>query len=190
MKRLAERQHVGLTVGEHTVDCQVLVVNGNEAVLHALEERALKMLPAAGAASLVFEHPGGLVMLRGAIYRGSSPQDLRFAVTNRPRATEQRRKAARLPIALPVTLVPVDAGGAPTDEPRRTLTRDISIAGIGVLTNDDSYSTGGLLRFELTPANGTSVAGTAQIVRMTTEVVGMKIVTLPPAERVRQRRHV
>jgi hypothetical protein len=59
-------------------------------------------------------------MLRGAMYRATSPHDIRFAEkTIRSAATasaEQRRKAARLPITLPATIVQLDEAGRPFGE--------------------------------------------------------------------------
>ena len=65
------------------------------------------MPPAASAsATLVFNHRGGLVMLRGAMYRAGGPQELRFAEGTRASGAsvaEQRRRAARVDVALLVS---------------------------------------------------------------------------------------
>src|SRR4051794_5233728 len=118
MKRLAVDQDVALSVGDATIDCRVAALTGGEAALEPLVAGDSRMLPAASAgASLVFTHEGRLVMLRGALYRASGDDDLRFAektvVHAKAVSAEQRRKAARLAITLPATLRQLDADGTP-----------------------------------------------------------------------------
>ena len=103
MKRLAVEQEVALSVGDVTVDCRVAALSGGEAALAPLEPADSGLLPAASAgASLVFTHGGRLVMLRGAMYRATGDDDLRFAeksggagpswpsIAARPRACRSR----------------------------------------------------------------------------------------------------
>src|ERR1700750_155256 len=109
MKRLTVDQEVSLSVGDVTIDCHVASVEGGEAALAPQHPDDLNLLPAASAgASIVFTHGGRLVMLRGAMYRATAADDLRFAETGGRSAAntnaQQRRKAARLPITLPATV--------------------------------------------------------------------------------------
>src|SRR4051794_29795207 len=134
MKRLAVDQDVALSVGDATIDCRVAALTGGEAALEPLVAGDSRMLPAASAgASLVFTHEGRLVMLRGALYRASGDDDLRFAEKTVAHAkavsAEQRRKAARLAITLPATLRQLDVDGTPGEE-RQLITQDLSIGGV------------------------------------------------------------
>src|SRR3954464_5198811 len=138
MKRLAIDQEVALSVGDATIDRRVAALPGGEAALEPLVAAECRMLPAASAgASLVFTHEGRLVMLRGALYRASGDDDLRFAEKTVAHAkavsAEQRRKAARLAITLPATLRQLDADGTPGED-AQLITQDLSIGGFAVGT--------------------------------------------------------
>jgi PilZ domain-containing protein len=190
MKRLATDQDVALSVGDVTVDCRVAELLGGEVALVPLEERESRALPAASAgASLVFTSGGRLVMLRGAMYRATTQNDIRFAEKAiRPAATasaEQRRKAARLPITLPATIMQLDEGGEPFGEERQLITLDISIGGFAVGTGVGGFSVGTLVRFDLVLTDGAMIGGTARVVRAASEMSGLRFDTLAPADRVR-----
>jgi hypothetical protein len=190
MKRLAADQEVALSVGDVTVDCTVREVLGGEVALVPLDERECRMLPAASAgASLVFSHGGRLVMLRGAMYRATCEEDIRFAekaLRSAPAASaEQRRKAARLPITLPATIVQLDEAGQPFGEERQLITKDISIGGFAVGTGVGAFSVGTLVRFDLVFTDGAMMGGTARVVRAASEMSGLSFVQLAPADRVR-----
>jgi hypothetical protein len=190
MRRLTRDQVVALSVGDATIDCRVVDLTAGEASLVALDANETTLLPAASAgASLVFSHGGRLVMLRGAMYRADTQDDLRFAeTTGRAAASlvaEQRRKAARLPITLPATITQLDASGTPFGEERQLVTRDISIGGFAVGTGVGNFSVGTLVEFQLVLTNGAIIAGTARVVRAANEMSGLKFETLAPAERVR-----
>jgi PilZ domain-containing protein len=190
MKRLITDQEVSLSVGDVTVDCRIAELLGGEVALVALDERESRMLPAASAgASLVFSHGGRLVMLRGAMYHATTQDDIRFAEKSiRPAPTasaEQRRKAARLPITLPATIVQLDDAGVPFGEERQLITRDISIGGFAVATGVGGLSAGALVRFDLVFTDGAVIGGTARVVRAASEMSGLRFEQLAPADRVK-----
>jgi hypothetical protein len=190
MKRLAVDQEVALSVGNVTVDCKVGELLGGEVALVPLGESETGSLPAASAgASLVFTHGGRLVMLRGAMYRATSDDDIRFAEkTVRAAAAasaEQRRKAARLPITLPATIVQLDAAGEAFGEERQLITKDLSIGGFAVGTGVGSFPVGAVVHFDIILTSGAIVGGTARVVRAAHEMSGLRFEQLAPAERVR-----
>jgi c-di-GMP-binding flagellar brake protein YcgR len=190
MKRLVTDQEVSISVGDVTVDCRVGELLGGEIALVPLDERESRMLPAASAgASLVFSHGGRLVMLRGAMYHATSRDDIRFAEkTSRlaPTASaEQRRKAARLPITLPVTVHQLDDAGEPVGEERQLITRDISIGGFAIGTGVGGLSAGAVVRFDLVLTSGAMIGGTARVVRAASEMTGLRFEQLAPLDRVK-----
>jgi hypothetical protein len=191
MKRLETGCEVALSVGDVTIDCRVGKVTAAEAALSPLHEGESNLLPAASAgASIVFKRDGRLVMLRGAMYRGTGADDLRFAekTSSRPAAPfagEQRRKAARLPITLPATIRQLDQDGEPIGEERQLVTRDLSIGGFAVGTGVGGFPVGALVTFAIVLTNGTMIDGTARVVRAASEMSGLRFEKLEPAERVR-----
>jgi len=127
MKRLAVEQEVALSVGDATVDCRVAALCGGEAALAPLDPADSGLLPAASAgASLVFTHGGRLVMLRGRVRR--EDDGLHFTVTDKV-TVEQRRRYARVEVALPVMLTPLGADGTPGN-PVETRSFDVSADGV------------------------------------------------------------
>jgi len=190
MKRLVTDQDVALSVGDVTVDCKVREVLGGEVALVLLDESEGRMLPAASAgASLVFSDGGRLVMLRGAMYRATGEDDIRFAekaLRSAPTASaEQRRKAARLPITLPATIAQLDESGEPFGEERQLITKDISIGGFAVGTGVGSFPVGTLVRFDLVLTSGAMIGGTARVVRAASEMSGLRFEELAAADRVK-----
>jgi c-di-GMP-binding flagellar brake protein YcgR len=189
MKRLAIDQEVALSVGDATIDCRVAALTGGEAALEPLVAAECRTLPAASAgASLVFTHEGRLVMLRGAMYRATGEQDLRFAEKTvapaKAMSAEQRRKAARLAITLPATLRQLDADGTPGEE-RQLITQDLSIGGFAVGTGFAGLPVGARVSFQLILTNGALLEGTARVVRSAGEMAGLSFEKLPPADRVK-----
>jgi hypothetical protein len=190
MKRLAAEQEVALSVGDVTVDCTVRELLSGEVALTPIDDAESRLLPVASAgASLVFSHGGRLVMLRGAMYRADSQDDIRFAektLRAAPTASaEQRRKAARLPITLPATIAQLDESGEPFGEERQLITKDISIGGFAVGTGIGSFPVGTQVRFDLVLTNGALIGGTAKVVRSASEMCGFAFDKLAPADRVR-----
>ena len=189
MKRLALEQEVALSVGDATIDCRVARLSGGEAALAPLHPADSGLLPAASAgASLVFTYGGRLVMLRGAMYRATGDEDLRFAEKStgaKPVVAEQRRKAARLPITLPATIRQLDEDGMPFGEERQLVTRDISIGGFAVGTGVGGFSPGVVVQFELILTSGEMIGGTAVVVRAASEMSGLRFEQLAPIDRVK-----
>jgi hypothetical protein len=190
VKRLAIDQVVALSVGDATIDCRVAALTGGEAALEPLEPAESTVLPAASAgASLVFSDDGRLVMLRGAMYRATGENDLRFAektgASAKALVAEQRRKAARLAITLPATLRQLDADGRPIGEDRQLITRDISIGGFAVGTGVIGLAVGARVSFQLVLTNGAILTGAARVVRSASEMAGLSFEQLPPVDRVR-----
>ncbi len=190
MKRLVTDQEVALSVGDVTVDCKVGELLGGEVALVPLDEAESRTLPVASAgASLVFSHGGRLVMLRGAMYRATGEDDIRFAektLRTAPTASaEQRRKAARLPITLPATIAQLDEAGEPFGEERQLITKDISIGGFAVGTGVGSFPVGAVVRFDLVLTSGAMIGGTARVVRAASEMSGLRFEQLAAADRVK-----
>jgi hypothetical protein len=190
MKRLVTDQDVALSVGDVTVDYKVGELLGGEVALVPLDEDESRTLPAASAgASLVFSDGGRLVMLRGAMYRATGEDDIRFAektIRTAPTASaEQRRKAARLPITLPATIAQLDEAGEPFGEERQLITKDISIGGFAVGTGVGSFPVGALVRFDLVLTSGAMIGGTARVVRAASEMSGLRFEQLAAANRVK-----
>jgi hypothetical protein len=186
VKRLQQDSIVAVSVGNTTVDYRVDGVSGGEASLKPLNTSDGELLPAASAAAtLVFSHAGGLVMLRGAMYRVGR-DEIRFAESGRvPQVAEQRRKAARLPITLPATLTGLDEQGAPVGDQRKLVTRDLSLGGLAVATGGSGFPIGARLHFELVLTDGATLAGTGRVVRSASELCGVEFEQLAPADRVR-----
>lgn len=127
MRRLREHQFVRIELERPSasVECLVLAVEGNEATLEPVLEQELALVPPDGKdALLTFEYRSQLVMLRGVGRRGEDG-DLRFAVTDRV-TVPQRRRYARVEVALPITLTPGGGSGAAIE----TRTRDLSADGL------------------------------------------------------------
>jgi hypothetical protein len=186
VKRLQQDLIVAVSVGDTTVDCRVAGVSGGEASLEPLNASDVELLPAASAAAtLVFPHGGGLVMLRGAMYRVGRGE-IRFAERARgPQVAEQRRKAGRLPISLPATVARIDEQGALVEEHRKLVTRDLSLGGFAVATGARAFPLRARLRFELVLADGVTLAGTGRAARSAGEICGVEFEQLAPADRVR-----
>ncbi len=127
MRRLREHQFVRVEVERPSasIECLVLAVEGNEATLEPVLEQQLALLPPDGKdALLTFEYRSQLVMLRGTGRRGENG-DLHFEVTDRV-TVPQRRRYARVDVALPIRLTPGSGSGAAVD----TRTRDLSADGL------------------------------------------------------------
>jgi hypothetical protein len=188
MKRLLENQVVGLSVGDATVDCRVAGLTGGEASLVPLRPAEAKLLPAASAgANLVFSHRGGLVMLRGALYRSGSAEDLRFAEDSRATAAvaEQRRRAARVDVSLLVSVTPLAPDGTPDGEEHQLMTRDMSLGGLALDSGRAPLLNGSLLHFTVTLPDLTQVGGTGRVVRAAGNMCGVKFEELAPADRLK-----
>jgi hypothetical protein len=188
MMRLQHGQVVTLAVGDKAVECNVAGIVGGAVALDPVVPMSSCELPAAGAgASIVFVHRGGLVQLIGSLHREGEGQgaELRFAVTRRPPSSEQRRRAARLELALPVTVTPLGEDGDPAHPPRQLVTFDVSLGGIGLRLSDGMYARGTLLGFALVPPAGEPLVGTARVAHVTGEVCGLQFEEVGALDRVR-----
>jgi PilZ domain len=131
VRRLRETQRVGLGIGQYSVDCVVVALESDEAVLLPLRERSEERLPGFSAnGTLVFrDATRALVMLRGVI-RYDPEDDLAFFSVGDGVGKRSMRRASRAPLMRPVTLTP--AGGAPLTG----MTTDLSCGGLGARVED------------------------------------------------------
>jgi hypothetical protein len=189
VKRLLENQVVGLSVGDTTVDCRVVGLAGGEASLQPLRPPEATLLPpASGGANLVFTHRGGLVMLRGAMYRAGSAEDLRFAEGSHATVTvaEQRRRAARIDISLLASVTRLAADGTPEGEEHQFMTRDMSLGGLALDTGRSApLLNGSLLRFTVTLPDLSQIGGTGRVVRAAGNMCGVQFEDVAPADRLK-----
>ena len=186
MKRLIENQVVALSVGETAIDCRVAGLDGAEAQLLPLRPAEARLLPPASAgATIVFTHRGGLVMLRGAMYRAAD--GFRFGQATRDTAAvaEQRRRAGRVEIALPASVTALGPDGTPVGDEQRLVTRDISIGGLALATGRLPLSSGSRLSFTVTLPDLTQVGGTGRVVRAASDMCGVQFEDIAPADRLK-----
>jgi c-di-GMP-binding flagellar brake protein YcgR len=130
MRRLHDGQAVSLEVEslETNLECLVIAIEGSEATLDPIYRSFSMSVPTTGTNSLLtFEHQGRLVMLRGRARR--EDDGLRFTVTDKV-TVEQRRRYARIEVALPVFLTPLGADGTPAGNAVETRSFDVSADGV------------------------------------------------------------
>src|SRR6266516_8223919 len=111
MRRLQDGQAVSLEVEslETNLECRVIAIEGDEATLDPIYQAFSMSVPTTGTNSmLTFEHQSRLVMLRGRVRR--EDDGLHFTVTDRV-TVQQRRRYARVEVALPVLLTPLKGCG-------------------------------------------------------------------------------
>jgi c-di-GMP-binding flagellar brake protein YcgR len=131
MRRLRDGQLVSLEVKglESNLECLVLAVEADEAILEPVYTDYARGVPVRGASStLMFEHQSRLVMLRGRVQRDGDGK-LHFGVTDRL-AVSQRRRYARVEASLPAVLRPLDARGSPLSAHVQVRTHDVSADGL------------------------------------------------------------
>jgi hypothetical protein len=115
-----------------SIECLVLAIDGNEATLEPVDVDQMTVLTSSGSmALLTFEYRSQLISLRGMAHRDEVTRDLHFAVTDRV-TVPQRRRYARVEVALPLKLVQLaeDGGNSATGEAIETRTRDLSADGV------------------------------------------------------------
>jgi c-di-GMP-binding flagellar brake protein YcgR len=130
MRRLRDGQAVSLEVEtlETNLECLVIAIEGSEATLDPIYQAFSMSVPTTGTNSmLTFEHQSRLVMLRGRVRR--EDDGLHFTVTDRV-TVEQRRRYARVEVALPVLLTPLGQNGEPAGKPVETRSFDVSADGV------------------------------------------------------------
>lgn len=190
MRRLREHQLVTMEIERPSasVECLVLAVEGNEATLEPVDPTQLLLLPPEGKdALLTFEFRSQLIALRGQGRRDDIEKDLRFTVTDRV-TVPQRRRYARLDVALPLTLVALSADGS-SGERIETRTRDLSADGL--LADELLPSAGGRWRIRLeVPDNGGPVECEAQVVREVGGGTAMRYATIAAEDRERLKQFV
>jgi c-di-GMP-binding flagellar brake protein YcgR len=128
-------------------------------------------------------------MLRGAMYRAGGDADLRFGESSRPAApaptAEQRRRAARVDVALLASITPLADDGTPAGGERQFLTRDMSLGGLGLSTGNVSLPSSALVRFTVTLPDLSQLGGTARVVRAVNGMCGLRFEDVAPADRVK-----
>src|ERR687889_839277 len=127
MRRLVPRQPVVLDLEEEAIECTVVEVAGDEATIAPVMAADAGYITSLGrAAALVFvAADGDRTRVRGAVHRAADEGRLRF-VAGAGSELPARRQAARAGVDLPIELEPA---GEP---PRRLVTTDVSIGGLGV----------------------------------------------------------
>lgn len=172
-----------------SIECLVLAIDGNEATLEPVEAGEDSRVRTSGAnALLTFEHRSQLVTLRGQARRDEVDRDLRFTVTDKV-TVPQRRRHARVDVALPLRLTPLTAEGARAGESIQTRTRDISADGL--LAEELLPTTADRWLVELdVPDRGPSIVCEARIVRNVGSGTGMRYTTIAVTDRQRLRQFV
>ena len=121
-----------IDVPSASMECLVLAIDGDEATLDPVDIGQTTLLTTSGSGALLtFEYRSQLISLRGTARRDSVSRDIRFQVTDRV-TVPQRRRYARVEVAMPITLMPLreDGGNLVAGEPVETRTRDLSADGV------------------------------------------------------------
>ena len=105
-------------------------------------------------------------MLKGTLRRGTSPDDLRFSVSDGVQVAARRRNS-RLRVNLPVTLRTREGSEL------RSRTADVSATGVGVYATDVA-GPGEPVRADLVLPSGDVVVGTGRVVRCTQGVTAVR----------------
>jgi hypothetical protein len=166
-----------------SIECLVLAVDGNEATLEPVNQEQLALIPMVGKdALLTFEFRSQLIMLRGTGRRDDVANDLRFSVTDRV-TVPQRRRYARVDVALPLVLTP------PSGQPIVTRTRDVSADGLLAEELLSPSEEKWRIRLEV-PDNGEPIECEASIVRHVAGGTAMRYASIAPADRERLKQFV
>jgi hypothetical protein len=185
VRRLAEQQAVVLDLAEEAIDCRVTAVGGDAATLEPVAAADAAYIPSLGrAAALVFESSGRRGRVRGAVTRGAGEGTLRFTAGDGS-GLPRRRQVARVGAELHAVLTPLGDGEAPAGEPRRVLTTDVSIAGVGVWIGDSDVQEGDVLGLVLELPAAPAVSATARVLRVAGDIAGLELVQVAPADRAR-----
>lgn len=172
-----------------SIECLVLAIDGDEATLEPVDPMQLPLLSVIGRdALLTFEYRSQLITLRGTARRDDVERDLRFAVTDRV-MVPQRRRHARVDVALPVTITPLDDGGQPSGEPIVTRTRDISADGLLAEELLPAAETRWRLEVDV-PDRGRPVICEARVIRHVGGGTGMRYTTINAEDRGRLKQFV
>lgn len=188
MRRLREHQLVTLTMDRPptSIECLVLGIDGAEATLQPVYTSDLARVPTVGSETLLtFEYRSQLVTLRGHTRREEATEDFRFAVTDRV-TVPQRRRYARVDVALPVRLRPLNADGSAAGDTIETRTRDMSADGLLVEELLPPETARWRVQVEL-PDGGPELVCEATIVRHVGGGTGMRYMDLSAEGRQRLR---
>jgi hypothetical protein len=190
VRRLREHQLVTIEVDRPSasIECLVLAIDGSEATLEPVDAGQLKALSTAGGeALLTFEYRSQLITLRGSARRDDDQDGLRFLLTDRV-TVPQRRRYARVEVALPLRAVPLGAEGA-AGEAIETRTRDVSADGLLIEELLPMAQERWLLAIQV-PDDGPAIVCEAKIVRHVGGGTGMRYTTMSAEDRERLRQYV
>jgi PilZ domain-containing protein len=180
MHRLAEGRPVVLDLEEEAIDCVVAALDDGHATIAPVIAADAAYIPSLGrAAALVYDddgNGGARVRIPGVVRRAQEAGRLRFEAGDAS-TPPARRRAPRTDAELPVELT---ANGAP----RRLLTTDVSLGGLGVRA-DDALVEGALVRFALELPAAPPIGGTARVIRVADTVAGLAFEEIAPADRAR-----
>jgi PilZ domain len=184
MRRLTPSQPVVLDLEEEAIDCIVAAVQGDEeATLTPVEAADAAYIPSLGrVAALVFAEGGSSETRRvvGAVHRAADPGRLRF-VPGAGTGLPARRQTARAGVELTVALGGPGAGG----EPRRLLTSDVSLGGLGVRLTDWTPEPDAILDVALEVPEAEPIRGSARVLRVAGGVAGLAFSEITAGERGR-----
>jgi hypothetical protein len=182
---LAAGARAVVDVDEEAIECHVAGVAGGEVALAPLASADAAYIPSLGrAATLAFTASERRARVAGAVHRGPSAGELRF-VAGGGADLPPRRREARATIELPVELTPLDAAGEPTAEPRRLVTTDVSLGGLGVHAPGWALADGALVRLMLELPQPPPLTATARVLRTAHDVAGLGLEHIAVAERAR-----
>jgi hypothetical protein len=190
VRRLREHQLVTIEVDRPSasIECLVLAIDGSEATLEPVDAGQLTALSTVGGeALLTFEYRSQLVTLRGSARRDDDQDGLRFLLTDRV-TVPQRRRYARVEVALPLRAVPLGAEGA-AGEAIETRTRDLSADGLLIEELLPMAQERWLLAIQV-PDDGPAIVCEAKIVRHVGGGTGMRYATMSAEDRERLRKYV
>ena len=183
MRRLSPSQPVVLDLEEEAIECVVSAVAGDEVTLAPVVAADAAYIPSLGrAAALVFGADGGAGRQRveGAVHRAPAEGQLRF-LAGAGADLPARRQTARAGVELTVEVTEAAAGSAP----RRLLTSDVSLGGVGVRAEGWAPERGAVVDLAIELPAAAPIRGTARVLRVASGVAGLAFADIAPAERGR-----
>jgi hypothetical protein len=191
VRRLREHQLVTVEIDRPSasIECLVLAIDASEATLEPVDEAQLSHLGADGTdALLTFEYRSQLITLRGTARCDDTTHDVRFALTDRV-TVPQRRRYARVEVALPLRVRGLNADGSAAGDTIETRTRDISADGL--LAEEVLTPAQARWRVEVQlPDDGPPIVCEARIVRHVGGGTGMRYTDVSAEDRQRLRKYV
>jgi hypothetical protein len=175
MRRLRDFQRVDIYVGHAaTVEARVAAVSGDEARLALRDPLPPEVASLPTQTQIAFDHAGHLIMLSGMLHAMDDDLTVRFVVGDGVRDADKRRHA-RLSVALPAVVTPLDSAGRDAGPPVRTATRDISAG--GALLGCGGMPARVRVAIEL-PGELGAIEARANVVRSTDEVTACAFIAL------------